>query len=140
MESEQTRQLNFELPPRAGLIGAVALSAVAGSQNLALLDNQAVNLASADALQIGPLGCDVTFIADGTDAYVVFGPTSASVTAGNAPVAATTGVNAAGVAMKFPNNVKVRLKLTAIDQWIGFVGAATGTLRFYRSSPYAPAC
>lgn len=140
MESEQTRQVNFPLPPRAGKIGVVATSTTAGSVNLATLDNQAVDISTADTTQAGVQDCLVTFIADAQDAYVIFGPSQASVTGGNAPVIATTGVNVAGAAMKIPQNMPTRLRITASDIWMGYIAGAAGTLRFYRSSPYPKAC
>jgi hypothetical protein len=139
-ESQQSRQADYVLPPRAGLIGAVAVTTSAGSQQMTLLDNQAKDPTNADALQVGPLGCYVSFTADGGDVYVVFGPTQASVTGANAPVIATTGVNVAGVAYKLKQDVEKPLLLTTQDVWMGYIGSASCTLRFYRSSPFSQAC
>lgn len=140
VESEQTRQVNFVLPPRAGKIGVVATSTSAGSVNLATLDNQAVDISTADTTQTGTQDCYVTFVADGQDAYVNFGPAQANVTGANAPVIATTGVNAASGAFKLPANVPSHFRITASDIWMGYIAGAAGTLRFYRSSPYPKAC
>jgi hypothetical protein len=141
MGDQQTRQANLVLPPRAGLIASYAASATAASANLALLDNQAVNLSSADTLSIGPQGCYVTLYADGGKIYIVLGASQAAVTGGNVPVIATNGVNAAGVCWPIPADTPFPVLLEAgVDLWVGFISAAAAQLRVYRSSPYPQAC
>jgi hypothetical protein len=140
-ESEQTRQADFVVCPRASLIASLAVSNVAASQDLSLIDSQAKDPSDADKLGLGLIGCYVTFLADGGDVYIITGPSQASVTAGNVPVVATNGVNAVGVCWKLPANIPTPYKVTAQDRWLGYISASgTPQLRIQRSSPYPQAC
>jgi hypothetical protein len=139
-QTEATRQSDFITPPRAGQIAAIAVTSTAGSQDLRLCGQQTVSMANANqqAAQATPglPGHYATFEADGGDIYVLFGPTLASVTGGNVPVIATTGVNAAGACFKIPSgqNIQCKLEVTT-DLFIGFITSATATLRIAQSSP-----
>ena len=114
------------------------LNATPGSQSLLLMGNQTKSLAQANTLKTGATGFYVSFEADTVDAGIVFGPTQASVTSGNAPVLATTGVNAAGACARiFAGQPPQRYQLQAgLDLWFGYVGSAAGpgTLRVWVSS------
>jgi hypothetical protein len=147
-ETEATRQYHFETPPRAGFLASLAVTNAAASQDLRLIGNQTGNMAQTNqALPTGLPGHRVELFADGGDVYVIFGPTAASVSAGNAPVIATNGVNVAGVCMKIPTGTRVKYKLepspqgpnapaipTTGDNFVGYITTATAQLRIAQVS------
>lgn len=142
MTTEATGQSDFIAPPRAGEIAVIAVSAVAGSQDLAAVGPQGSNQNDQDrrptvaAGTVGPglVGHYATFFADGADVYVCFGSASAAVTGANVPVAATNGINAAGCAIKIVSGQSLPWKIRVQDRYIGFVASGAGQLRVYRSS------
>jgi hypothetical protein len=83
----------------------------------------------------GWVGHWVDIFADGGDIGLITGPTSASVSGGNAPVLATTGnAGTAGVCMRIPNGTYRPYLITADDRFLGVVSAGTTTLRIAKSS------
>lgn len=100
------------------------------------MGNQTKSLANNNTLKTGATGFYVSFEADTADAGIIFGPTQASVTGGNAPNLSTTGVNAAGACARiFAGQPPQRYQLQAgLDIWFGYVGASTGNLRVWVSS------
>lgn len=84
----------------------------------------------------------LTIVSD-VDIGVVFGPTTASVTGGNAPVLATVGTlssgvytGAAGTCFLVPAKTPQRfLPAPGVDNFLGVVGSGAGTCRIYQSSP-----
>lgn len=131
-----SRLFEYVMPPRAGQLTSVAVSAVAGSLDMRQLGNQTVDTKQQITSTVGLPGRYVTFFADGADVYVTFGPTNASVTGANAPVAATNGINGVGVGSKIPSGQNRRwLLAVGTDLFIGFVASAAGQLRIEPSSP-----
>lgn len=111
---EATRQSDWILPPTVSggppgpPVGTSNGAAIATSTTVAILDLTtlpgfpppvAAQGASKQATENpNPIGHYIDVTAEGADAYVVTGPTKASVTGANAPVAtATTAVDANGV-------------------------------------------
>lgn len=143
MPSESQSQSDFITPPRAGETTCISVSAAAGSQDLSQCgpvpsSNFGLNNAPTVAVGASGPGCVghfATFFADGADVYVIFGSTAAAVTAGNAPVAATNGVNAVGAAWKIPSGTEKSWKIRVQDRFVGFVASGAGQLRIARSSP-----
>jgi hypothetical protein len=85
--------------------------------------------------QMGFLGGYVEFFADGTDVGIIFGPTAASVSSGNAPALATTGsAGTAGVCARIPAGTYRTFFLKGDDRFVGVVGAASGNLRISTAS------
>jgi hypothetical protein len=140
-------------PPRAhgaisGEILALATSAVAASLNLGILFQQAPNLAAASGSQLqGVVDQELTIFAETSDLGVIFAPSQAAVTTGNAPVLATVGtVNGAGVysavagtCYRIPAGQERRvLTQRNVDLWLGFVASAAGVMRLFQSSPATP--
>lgn len=156
------------LPPLAGGSGtAPGVIAIAATSSAALLDlttmpGARVNAgltAGNDSYNPNPTGHFLFMEADGTDVYIVFGPSKASVSAGNAPLSsAVSTVDANGVltqvaqgCLKLVNGTFYRFLLPANTgtrddsdvgtlspaRWLGFVTASgtTGTLRIYQGSP-----
>lgn len=138
-ESQQTRQLNFVGPPRAGLISTFAVTTTAGVIDLSKLDNQTKNLGQPKTMTVGANGTYVSFFADGGDVYINVGETNASVSGANAPLpTATAGINIAQGCWKIPSGTTFRIICVSgdhPDQFVGYVTAtSTATLRVYRSS------
>lgn len=148
------RKANFVSPPRVngttGNVAAITVSAVASSLDLRTLSRGAsatqgqYNSAQTQQGFQGAMDQYITILADGADLYVVFGPSQASVTGANAPVAATVGsvsgagayTDAAGTAWKIPNGQSLRvMPQLNQDAFMGFVGSAAGTMRLFQSSP-----
>ncbi len=83
----------------------------------------------------------VTIVSD-VDVAVIFGPTAASVSSGNAPVIATVGTLTSGVYAAVAGTALVLyskqpqrfLLQDQTDLFLGFVGAGNGVLRLYQSS------
>lgn len=113
-QEEATRQSDWILPPTTsgGAPGPAAGisngAAIAMSTTVAILDLTtlpgfpppvaAVGASKQTTENPNAIGHYIDVVAEGADAYVVFGPTKASVTGANAPVAtATTAVDANGV-------------------------------------------
>jgi hypothetical protein len=149
-ESRQTSQINHADPPLAGNCFAVALvAATAGSIDLATIDNQTINISGSDTIKVGAVERYVTIVVDGVvPIYVIFGANAAAVTAGNAPVIATVGTNAAGICIPLypspatgPGNewgagYRFRIR-KGYNSVLGFISSGTPTLRIFASSPYA---
>ena len=153
---QSTWTSSWGLPMLAGTDGKVAAAVLAASQTAANIDLTTVPAlpagfpSASTATDPNPLGHYLTLANDGANAvYVVFGPTQASVSGANAPVAATTGTNVVGLAMSIPANTVARFKLPAGDmssskgvggaspaRWMAYVCAAglTTTVRIYQSS------
>lgn len=74
----------------------------------------------------GCLGRYVRFTAVSATCWVLFGPTQASVTSGNAPVIPTGGSNLSGVGVPEPifAGQQPDMYITASTRWIGLIGAA----------------
>lgn len=145
-------------PPRQESGAVIAVSAVAGSKDMRTIGAIATNEAAAgQELGNGLTGHYVTLQADSADVYIAVGPTLASVTGGNAPVAATNGTGvigtpAAGIALKIPNGSSQRFFFRfardiqtgaggvttspgAGDNFLGFVASGAGQLRIFLSGP-----
>lgn len=147
----KTSKLNqFVTPPRAGaVVGAPAvltLGVAALFVDLRTINAQTYSAAfAALAQQAGIIGNYLTLLADGADAYVIFGPTQASVTGANAPVIATAGVvnggtgaytAVAGTCWKIPSGTSIRpITAPGVDLFMGYIGSAAALLRLYQSSP-----
>jgi hypothetical protein len=137
-ESRATVQYHFQTPPRAGQCANLSVTNAAANTDLRTLGVQTPDISQSN---VGPIvgapGHFATFEADGSDIYVIFGPTAASVSGGNAPVIATTGVNVAGVCFKVTVGNPLRVKLEAgVDNFVGYIASAAGpfNLRVYISS------
>ena len=127
---------DFIVPPRAGQISVLAVTSSAASQDLRLLGNQTGNMGAANTQTTGAPGHYVTFLADTEDVYVNFGVSQAAVTTANAPVIATTGVNAASACFRIVKDTQLQVFLEAgVDNFIGYIGAGNGNLRVFISSP-----
>lgn len=149
-ESRQTSQLNHIDPPLAGNCFAVALVAsTASSIDLGTIDNQTISNQNSDQVKTGAQEAFVTVVVDGVvPIYVIFGATVAAVTAGNAPVIATVGTNAAGICIPLyptaatgpgnagPGGYRFRIR-KGYNSVMGFISSGTPTLRIFKSSPYA---
>lgn len=148
------RKANFYSPPRVngatGNVAAITVSAAAGSLDVRSLScgpsatQGQYNAAQTQQGFQGAMDQYITIFADGADLYVVFGPSQASVTGGNAPVVATVGsvsgagvyTDAAGTAWKIPNGQSLRvLPQLNQDAFMGFVASGAGTMRIFQSSP-----
>jgi hypothetical protein len=86
----------------------------------------------------------LTISADtGADVGVIFGPSVAAVSGGNAPVLATTGslvsnvyTGVAGTCWRIPAGTSQRfLCAQGVDNAVGIVGSGAGVVRIYQSSP-----
>lgn len=139
-----------------GKVAAAVLAATATAANIDLTTIPAMPAgfysSNGKALNPNPLGHYVTLENDGANpVFVVFGPTQASVSGANAPVAATTGTNVVGLCRQIPSGTAIRVKLPVGDmansggggigadspcRWLAYVCAATqtATLRVYQSS------
>ncbi|HEY2515730.1 MAG TPA: hypothetical protein VGI39_32900 [Polyangiaceae bacterium] len=129
-------------PPVSAASAVEAVSGTAGSLDLRAVGNQTVNYESATQQTTGLQGHLVDFQNDGAQTvYVCFGPSSASVTAANAPNPATTGVNTAGACRAIPAGATIRFALRpGVDNFVGFVtSTSTSTLRiFHRLTEETP--
>lgn len=113
-QEEATRQSDYILPPTVGAgapgpaVGISNVAAIATSTTVAFLDlttlpgfppPPAAAGASKQAQDNpNPIGHYIDVTAEGADAYILFGPTKASVTGANAPVAtAASSIDANGV-------------------------------------------
>ena len=162
-QSMQTRLSDWIIPPRAAGAGAASTPAkgvlgspvtVAVSSTAVVIDltqlagvPQSTSLQTTEgSMQRGAVGHYVTLTADGCDIYFITGPTFASVSAANAPLARTvqvptgTGATVAtaqscqpvAAGMQFP-----MMPMKDVDQFIAIVtlGAATGFATLVQSSP-----
>lgn len=77
----------------------------------------------------------VDIMVDGADVGIISGPTSASVSSGNAPVLATTGgAGTAGVCQRLLAGTRNPFFVTPDDRFLGVVSSGTTTLRIALSS------
>jgi hypothetical protein len=80
----------------------------------------------------GNLGRWIEITADGTDMGIVSGPTSASVTGGNAPVFATNGnAGTAGVCKRLFAGTTEQFYALPDDRFLGIVGVGNGQVRIF---------
>jgi len=134
MSTEELQAANI-IPPRAGQLYAVAVSTTPGSVDMSTIGPTVTNMGASGTSSTGCLNRYVTIFAEGGDLYVVTGPSSASVTGANAPVAATNGKNAAGVAWKIASGTYQSFRFTGgYDNWLGFVASGAGQMRVAPSS------
>jgi hypothetical protein len=82
----------------------------------------------------GYVGHWIDIFSDGADTGLITGPTSAAVSAGNAPVLATTGTGVAGTCMRIAAGTFRTYFITADDRFLGVVSSGTTTLRIALSS------
>lgn len=153
-EGIQVKQYVYVTPPRAhqsplqvGEVVAFAVSAVAAYLEMDNLLQQPVGTITPAQQKKGVLDNFVTIFADAADLGIVFGPSAASVSAGNAPVLATVGTvsgagaytAAAGTCFRIPAGQSARFHLQrGVDAFMGYVASAAGTCRLYQSSPAVP--
>lgn len=141
---------------------AIAATSSAGALDLTQVPGSKLNAAKQlgnDAYNPNPTGHFLFMEADGTDIYVVFGPSLASISAGNAPLStAVSTVDGSGNltlvaqgALKLVNGTFYRFLLPpnigtrdnadvgafSPARFLGFVTASgtSGTLRVYQGSP-----
>jgi hypothetical protein len=130
-----------------GVVAAFANIATASYLNLSTLFAVPPNFSNAWAQQgaqecAGIVGQYVTILADVVDGGIIFGPTVASVSGGNAPSLAALGTVTAGAytisgteCFRIPVNTTVRFVLQpSVDLFMGYVGGTGGILRIYQSS------
>jgi hypothetical protein len=144
-----SRKSDFQSPPRAyqadgpeGQAAALAVSTSAIAVDLTQGFSQAAYDGQRGADPRSPSNNYLTIVAD-VDIGIIFGPTAASVSSGNAPAIATTGtlssnayVGAAGTCFVVPADFAVRFLLQpALDKFVGIVGSGNGVVRLYQSSP-----
>lgn len=123
-------QANNAVPPRAGLVSVLATSTTAASQDLRLCGNQSLNATNnATEQPAGLPGHWVRFEAVTADCGIVLGPTSASVTGGNVPSLAASGVNATGACVRIPAGQYREFRLAqGVDVFLGYVASGAGQL------------
>lgn len=157
---EQTRQVDWVLPPVVDSSGnpnsvAISVTGTAGAADLSSMPYPAGLYDVSTTAQLpNPLGHYVSFAAQTADIFVMFGPTFASVTGANKPVAATTNTvsgstgvvtMAKGVCWLIPSGTTLRVKLPlgspanpwgAASPWrfVGYVTASAAILRVSQSS------
>jgi hypothetical protein len=130
----------------AGAPGQVAAFAVSGTATYVDM-TQGISQAARDMAKSGqdPKSPTRNYLAivSNVDLGVMFGPTAASVTAGNVPALATVGAlasgvytGAAGTCFLIPANTPHRFLLQeGVDLFLGIVASGAGTCRIYQSSP-----
>lgn len=163
-DSNQQRKYFWFAPMVNDSGGNSTAAAIATSTTVAVLDLFSLPLLPAAAsqdqksLRQNVLGCFITLQAETVDAYVVFGPTAASVSGANAPVATTTSIISAagvltlgkGLALYIPATQERRYILRegsnqaaqgqaqgsqSLERFLGVVTkASTGILRVWGSS------
>lgn len=123
-----------ELAPKAGEISVINVNTTAASQNLQLCGPQSSSMANSDIIvqnastAPGILNRRVSFTAVSANVGVIFGPTQASVSSGNAPNIANTGVNGTTVCYLIPSGVTVTWVIHNTTQWMGYVASGNGSL------------
>jgi len=146
-----SRKADFQSPPRAyhangpeGQVAALAVSATAIAVDL----TQGFSQGPYDGTKGGYRGPEtptqnyLAIISD-VDVGVIFGPTLASISGGNAPAIATTGslssnayVGAAGTCFVIPAGTLMKFLLQpTLDKFVGIVGSEAGVVRLYQASP-----
>lgn len=134
MSTEELQAANI-IPPRAGQLYCVAVSAVASSVDMSTIGVQTQNMGGSTATSTGCLNRYVHIYADGADLYIITGATQGAVTGGNVPAAATVGKNVAGVAWKIPSGTYQPFRFAVgVDNWLGFVASGAGTMRIAPAS------
>lgn len=140
-----------------GQVAVITVSSVSQTINLQTVVNPPnYNAAGADSQgglgspagqARGAVGHFLTIFADGQDLGIIVGLTSAVVSGGAAPdlsklgtiTASGTYQSATGTCYRVKANTSVRYRLQEEkDNYLGIVAAATGTARFYTSSPPNP--
>lgn len=153
-QTEATRQSDYILPMLAGTDGKCAGAVIATSTGVASLDLTTVPMLPAGfansytAPNPNPCGHYITVQAEGADAYILFGPTQASVTGSNAPAQSTTGTKVVALAAYIPAAQERHYKIPLGDnagagygndspcRWLGVVTkTGSGVLRVFPSSP-----
>ena len=163
-QTEATRQSDWLLPACVDASGNPNCVAVSVTTSAAALDLTTRPVppgfydAHIAAVEPNPLGHYVNFQAQGGDVYLIFGPTFASVTAGNVPVPGTTNTvsnstgavtMAKGVCIWVPQGQTLGAKLPVGNEatpnqygkaspfrFVAYVTATgTATLRVWQSSP-----
>jgi hypothetical protein len=134
-DSVETRNANRITAPLAGHISVLSVTNAAASQDLQLCGPQTIDAYLLTDLYepwgqapLGMMNRMVRYTAVTTTVSILFGATQAAVTAGNAPVIATTGVNTAGCCVPIPAGTYVEHWCTINTRWLGFIGAGNGTL------------
>jgi hypothetical protein len=145
-----SRKADFQSAPRAyqaagpeGQVAALAVDTTAIAVDLTAGFSQAAY--NGQVSGTGPATATRNYLAIISDVNVgvIFGPTLASVSSGNAPAIATTGTltgntytGAAGTCFVIPAGTGMKFLLQAAhDKFVGIVGAASGVVRLYQISP-----
>ncbi len=144
-----SRKGDFQSPPRAfqangpeGQAAVLAVSTSAIAVDLTQGFSQAAYDKTKNANPASLVSNYLAIIAD-VDVGVIFGPTLASISSGNAPVIATTGTltgntytGAAGTCFVIPANSGIKFLLqSGLDKFVGILGASSGKVRMYQISP-----
>lgn len=153
MINQSMRQNWSVSPPRAhqspvvvgeSMVLATSTTASALDLGSAPVPSPPTSGGSAQSSQLqGAVGHYITVFADTADVGLIFGPSLASVTAGNAPALASNGSVTSGVytpgtgtCHRIPAGQERRFQLLmGQDRFMGFVGSAAGQMRVYQSSP-----
>lgn len=146
-----SRKADFQSPPRAfqasgpeGQVAALAVSTTAIAVDLTQGFSQGPYDGTKGSYK-GPVSPTQNYLAviSSVDVGIIFGPTLASVTAGNVPAIATTGtlssnayVGTAGTCFVIPAGTGMKFLLQQnLDKFVGIVGSGVGVVRLCQISP-----
>lgn len=123
-----------DMPPIVGEVFVKAISGSADSVDITTIGPQPGAASKGGIEQDGGADKFIYIYADGADVGYYFGPSQAAVTGGNAPALATNGLNAAGCCARILSGQRHRVRPTAKNNWMGFVGSGAGQIRITVSS------